>query len=225
MAFNHTYPYRAGYGSFYPFASRSSGYALQQYQDESDLLGFGTSPFQTPEAAGILNPNMNSMQDMDSANYGLCSESPTVESPLVTPVPLFSSQRNHSKILSPSAQRVAHIQLQKLLEIESLNEPNSPVPVVEKSPFCSDMPIGSLVHFQGPHEWGVVKIANVSPYFSFSREMGRMLIPSNTDPVLHHKAGNYPVPWSSGSPGPQRPGLRYPYNHGALDGQDHGLLR
>ena len=164
MAFNHSYPYRTGYGSFNPFASRFSGYAQKQDQGESDLLGFGTSPFQNPEAAGTLSPNMNLMQDMDSANYGLRSNSPTLDSPLATPVPLFSSQRNHSKILSPTARRVAHIQLEKLLEIESLNEPDSPAPVVQKSPFCSDMPIGSLVHSQGPQEWGVVKIANVSFY-------------------------------------------------------------
>lgn len=166
MAFNHAYHYHTRYGSISPFSSRLSGYSKQRSQDESDLFSFGNSPFQSPESASILSPNTKPMQDMDSVSYGLSSDSPAFESPLTTPVPLFSSQRNHSKIFSPSARRVAHTQLEKLLELEALKEPDSPLPAVEKSPFCSDMPIGSLVHFQGPQEWGVVKIANVSSCIS-----------------------------------------------------------
>lgn len=171
---------------------------------------------------------MKPLPDMDSVSHGFRSESPTFEYPLTTPIPLFSSQRNRTKILSPSARRVAHSQLEKLLELEALKEPDSPLPVVEKSPFRSDMPIGSLVHFQGPQEWGVVKIANVSIYtilcFYGTRHWTNAYT-TNIDPILHYQAGNCTIPWPSGSSDSQRSRLCCPYHHGTLDSQDHGLLR
>ena len=118
------------------------------------------SPSQAPEV-DMMSPNMRSMQSMAPASYGFSPQSHSAQAPLPDSVPRFSAQRKQSQIISPSARRVAHSQLEKLLEIETQEQCDALIQIPEK-PLHNEMPIGSLVHFQGPHEWGVVKIANVS---------------------------------------------------------------
>lgn len=119
------------------------------------------SPSQAPEV-DMMSPNMRSMQSMAPASYGFSPQSHSAQAPLPDSVPRFSAQRKQSQIISPSARLVAHSQLEKLLGIESQEPSDAFFQVPEKPALHSEMPIGSLVHFHGPQEWGVVKIANVS---------------------------------------------------------------
>ena len=159
MSFKQGNTHLPGYESSYPVNSRLSGYVhkSQSLGKESDLIDLETSPSKASEVS-IMSPNMGSMKNMASESYGF---SPLQSQSSQTPVPRFAAHRKQSRIISPSARRVAHSQLEKLLEIETQEQCDAFIQIPEK-PLHNEMPIGSLVHFQGPHEWGVVKIANVS---------------------------------------------------------------
>lgn len=158
MSFKQENTHLPGYGSSYPFNSRLSGYVhkSQSLDKGSDLIDLEASPSKASEI-GIVSPNMSSIKSTASESYGFSPQSQSSQ----TPVPRFAAHRKQSRIISPSARRVAHSQLEKLLEIETQEQCDAFIQIPEK-PLHNEMPIGSLVHFQGPHEWGVVKIANVS---------------------------------------------------------------
>lgn len=158
MSFKQENTHLPGHGSSYPLSSRLSGYVhkSQTLGKASDLIDLEASPSKASEVS-IMSPNMGSMKNMASESYGFSPQSHSSQ----TPVPRFAAHRKQSRIISPSARHVAHIQLEKLLEIETQEQCDALIQIPEK-PLHNEMPIGSLVHFQSPHEWGVVKIANVS---------------------------------------------------------------
>lgn len=165
----------AGYGSSYPFTSRMPGYAHQQDQDLcADALDLQTALIHQP-GPDSMNSQYRTTQSLALASLYPTSQNRSAWSSLSSATPHFQAQLKQPLIVSPSTRRLTTSSLDRLLSIGSqdrsdvLIKASDGVTAIDKLVLPSEMPIGSLVHTQRPQEWGVVKIANVSDFFSVNK--------------------------------------------------------
>lgn len=165
MAYRLANAHLSGYGSSYPFSPRMSGYAQQQdlYPDPPDLQ---TSLTPLP-GDDFMSPHFCPMQSAPPASFGPPGQPRSSQVPRFRSQSQSQSQSQQPLIISPSTRRISRGPLERLLKNDSpdhldlinlSDNGNS----IDKLVLPSEMPIGSLVHFQRPQKWGVVRIANVS---------------------------------------------------------------
>ena len=213
MAYRLANAHLSGYGSSYPYNPRMSGYAQQQdlYSDSPDLQA-SLTPLPGDD---FMGPHFRPMQSVAPASFGPPGQPRSAQAPRFRSQSQSLSQSQSQQqplIISPSTRRISSGPLERLLKndcpdnldlIDLSDGGNS----IEKLVLPSEMPIGSLVHFQRPQKWGVVRIANVSIReprsllkLLFWYNAWLALIVSMPDPILHHEAGNCPIPWAAGLP-------------------------
>lgn len=211
MAYRLANAHLSGYGSSYPYNPRMSGYAQQQdlYSDPPDLQA-SLTPLPGDD---FMGPHFRPMQSVAPASFGPPGQPRSAQAPCFRSQSQSQSQSQQQPlIISPSTRRISSGPLERLLKndcpdnldlIDLSDGGNS----IEKLVLPSEMPIGSLVHFQRPQKWGVVRVANVRireprPLLKllFWYNAWLALIVSMPDPILHHEAGNCPIPWAAGLP-------------------------
>lgn len=186
-----------------------SGYAQQQdLCPEPPDLQASLTPLPGDD---FMNPHFRPMQSVAPASFGPPGQPRSAQVPRFQSESQSQSQSQQPLIISPSTRRISSGPLERLLKNDSpdrldLIDLSDGGNSIEKLVLPSEMPIGSLVHFQRPQKWGVVRIANVSIQepsslaASFWCNIWLTLIVSIPDPILHHEAGNCPVPWAAGLP-------------------------
>lgn len=165
MAYRLANAHISGYGSSYPYSPRMSGYAQQQdlYPDPPDLQ---TSLTPLP-GDDFMSPHFRPMQSVAPASFGAPGQPRSSQAPRFRSQSQSQSQSQQPLIISPSTRRISSGPLERLLKNDSpdhldLIDLSDSGNSIEKLVLPSEMPIGSLVHFQRPQRWGVVRIANVS---------------------------------------------------------------
>ena len=171
MAYRLASAHLSGYVSSYPYTPSMSGYAQQQDlgPDSPDLLE-SLTPLPGDD---FLSPHFRPMQSVAPASFGPPGQPRSAQAPLPAQMPRFRSQSQSQSqsqqplIISPSTRRVTSGPLERLLKNDSpdhldLIDLSDGGKSIDKLVLPSEMPIGSLVHFQRPQKWGVVRIANVS---------------------------------------------------------------
>lgn len=87
-------------------------------------------------------------------------------------VPYGQTRPGEPQTAFPVSLRTQSAPVQRLLREEVENLPRGPQRLsdvkrsLETVALPSEMPLGSYVHLREPPQWGVVKISNVSPYFT-----------------------------------------------------------